>query len=74
MLVDNVDDVIIKMTTLRSRGVRFSLDDFGIGYSSLFFLKRLPLDQLKIDRLFVQDVLVDANGVSLRRRPQAAYS
>jgi diguanylate cyclase (GGDEF)-like protein/PAS domain S-box-containing protein len=61
MLVDNVDDVIVKMTTLRSRGLKFALDDFGTGYSSLSYLKRLPLDQLKIDQSFVRDLFTDAN-------------
>jgi EAL domain-containing protein (putative c-di-GMP-specific phosphodiesterase class I) len=61
MLVDNVDDIIAKMTALKSRGLSFSLDDFGTGYSSLSCLKRLPLDQLKIDRSFVQEVLEDFN-------------
>jgi diguanylate cyclase (GGDEF)-like protein/PAS domain S-box-containing protein len=59
MLVDDLEDVIAKMTALRSRGLSFSMDDFGTGYSSLAYLKRLPLEQLKIDRGFTRDVLVD---------------
>jgi len=60
MLLDNVDDVIAKMTALKSHGMRLSLDDFGTGYSSLAYLKRLPLDELKIDLSFVRDILADA--------------
>ena len=62
MLVDNIEDVIGKMTQLRERGLRFSLDDFGTSYSSLSYLKRLPLDHLKIDRAFVRDMQVDATS------------
>ena len=49
LLLNDVEDIIAKMTRLQMRGVGFSLDDFGTGYSSLSYLKRLPLDQLKID-------------------------
>jgi diguanylate cyclase (GGDEF)-like protein/PAS domain S-box-containing protein len=67
VLVDNAQDIIQKMGALKARGVVFSLDDFGIGYSSLSYLKRLPLDQLKIDRSFVRDVLVDPNDAVIAR-------
>jgi diguanylate cyclase (GGDEF)-like protein/PAS domain S-box-containing protein len=67
VLVDNVQDIIEKMSALKAHGVVFSLDDFGIGYSSLSYLKRLPLDQLKIDQSFVRDVLVDPNDAAIAR-------
>jgi len=67
LLVDNVEDTIVKMTALKACGIRFSLDDFGTGYSSLSYLKRLPLDQLKIDQSFVRDVLTDPNDAAIAR-------
>ena len=67
LLLHDVEDTIVKMTALRAEGVSFSLDDFGTGYSSLSYLKRLPLDQVKIDRSFVRDVLTDAYDSAIAR-------
>jgi diguanylate cyclase (GGDEF)-like protein/PAS domain S-box-containing protein len=67
LLVDNMQDVVEKMFALKASGVGFSLDDFGTGYSSLAYLKRLPLDQLKIDQSFVRDVLVDSNDAVIAK-------
>lgn len=59
MFGENIEDVIARMNKLRTYGIRFSLEDFGTGYSSMAYLKRLPLDQIKIDRAFVSDILKD---------------
>jgi diguanylate cyclase (GGDEF)-like protein/PAS domain S-box-containing protein len=67
LLVSDVENAIIKMTALKARGVGFSLDDFGKGYSSLSYLKRLPLDQLKIDQDFVRDILTDPNDAAIAK-------
>ena len=59
MFGENVEEVIAKMSKLKQHGVSFSLEDFGTGYSSMTYLKRLPLDQIKIDRTFVGEILKD---------------
>jgi EAL domain-containing protein (putative c-di-GMP-specific phosphodiesterase class I) len=67
LLVSDMDSVIAKMTALQARGLGFSLDDFGTGYSSLSYLKKLPLDQLKIDKSFVNDVNTNSDDAAIAR-------
>jgi diguanylate cyclase (GGDEF)-like protein/PAS domain S-box-containing protein len=65
LLLEDVEEIIATMTTLRETGVQFSLDDFGTGYSSLMYLKRLPLNQLKIDQSFVRDLITDVSDQAI---------
>ncbi len=65
VMLDDVADTVARMTALRARGVGFSLDDFGTGYASMAYLKRLPIDRLKIDRSFVRDVLTDLHDAAI---------
>ena len=67
MLATDVEDIISKMSLLQLHGIEFSMDDFGIGYSSLSYLKRLPINQLKIDQSFVRDLLTDSNDAAIAR-------
>lgn len=64
-LVNDIEGVIKTMRVLKEHGLRFSVDDFGVGYSSLSYLKRLPLDKLKIDRAFVRDILVEPSSSAI---------
>jgi len=65
LLLHDADDTIAKMEELKACGLRLSLDDFGTGYSTFSCLKRLPLDELKIDRSFVQNVLTDLSNATI---------
>lgn len=64
-LINNIDDTVKRINELRTLGIRLSIDDFGTGYSSLSYLKRFKLAQLKIERMFVRDILTDQDDLTL---------
>lgn len=65
LIVEDTRQAIATMFELQALGINFSVDDFGTGYSSLAYLKQLPLNELKIDRIFVQDAPTDLNNAAL---------
>ncbi|MDD2686042.1 MAG: bifunctional diguanylate cyclase/phosphodiesterase [Gallionella sp.] len=65
LMLQDVNSVIATMSGLSNSGIHFSVDDFGTGYSSLAYLKRLPLNELKIDKTFVQDAPSDPDDAAL---------
>lgn len=67
LLATGMEVSISKMSRLKQAGVTLSIDDFGMGYSALSYLKYLPIDQLKIDRTFVKDILTDPNDAAIAR-------
>ena len=67
VLATDVDTVVARMKQLKALGVSFSLDDFGTGFSSLSYLNRMPIDQLKIDQSFVREMLQDDSSAAIVR-------
>jgi diguanylate cyclase (GGDEF)-like protein/PAS domain S-box-containing protein len=67
LMLEDIDETIKTMNALNDIGVQLSLDDFGTGYSSLQYLKRLPLDQLKIDQSFVKDIAPNNSAMAIVR-------
>ncbi len=63
----DLEDIMIKMRQLKAHGVRLSLDDFGTGYSSLAYVKSLPLDELKIDKSFIKDMLNSVSAATITK-------
>ena len=65
MLVDNIAEAVSTLSELQRLGVTVAIDDFGIGYSSLNYLKQLPIDTLKVDRSFIRDIETDKQDRSI---------
>ncbi len=64
-VMENVDDAIRILRSLKDMGLSLSIDDFGTGYSSLAYLKQFPIDRLKIDRSFVRDIVTDSEDAAI---------
>jgi diguanylate cyclase (GGDEF)-like protein/PAS domain S-box-containing protein len=65
LMLENVEEYIVRLQALKDLGVQLSVDDFGTGYSSLSYLKRFPVDRLKIDKSFVRDIVSDAGDAAI---------
>ncbi|SIS95006.1 EAL domain-containing protein [Neptunomonas antarctica] len=64
-LIDSFENTLVQLSALRHLGATIAIDDFGIGYSSLSYLKKMPIDYVKIDRSFVQDIVNDPDDQAI---------
>jgi diguanylate cyclase (GGDEF)-like protein/PAS domain S-box-containing protein len=65
ILIDNVNETLSILNSMRDLGITLAIDDFGTGYSSLSYLKQLPIDILKIDQFFIRDIATDASDKAI---------
>jgi diguanylate cyclase (GGDEF)-like protein/PAS domain S-box-containing protein len=65
MLMGNTDEAVLALRRISNAGLEISIDDFGTGYSSLSYLKHFPIDKLKIDKSFIQDIGIDPNDAAI---------
>ncbi len=65
--MQNVEETIATLWKLKEMGLKLSMDDFGTGYSSMNYLKRFPLDTLKIDRSFIKDIMTEPNDAAITK-------
>ncbi|WP_024850861.1 bifunctional diguanylate cyclase/phosphodiesterase [Hydrogenovibrio kuenenii] len=66
-LMENAEEVISLLNSIRKRGISIAIDDFGTGYSSLSYLKKFPVDKIKIDQSLIKDVVFDANDLAITK-------
>lgn len=64
-IMDNIDIIVQTLNDIKALGVSISIDDFGTGYSSMSYLKKLPINTIKIDRAFIKDIHVDADDKAI---------